>query len=211
MGGDCYVTRHCHFDCQGRLSLFPLPSRDGLSTITMTKEGGTGGLLKWSHRVLGSDASSLKKRGYMLFHLRELHQGQSTNRDFHQARWGGAYNALLFCRHDAVSDPKAPSTHHVGHHDVGAETVADDSHLRRVRHARFGILAKVLHDLGAAPGLLGRMGQDGQASCPFKLARENQTLVMGCSTGRVRHNEEAAAGICGLQLLEAFLWMLSAA
>lgn len=71
--------------------------------------------------------------------------------------------------------------------------------------ARFGVLAEVLHDLGATAGLLRLVRQDGDAGGLFQLLGQLEGAVMGRRSGRVGDDDQPAAGICGLELLEALL------
>lgn len=56
------------------------------------------------------------------------------------------HKALLMRSNHAVLNPEAPAAHHVGHHHVGGQSIAYNGNLRGMRHARFWMLLKVLHD-----------------------------------------------------------------
>lgn len=61
---------------------------------------------------------------------------------------------------DAILDPYAPAAHHVCHHHVRREAIADDGNVTRIRDPGLRVVLEVVHDLVPAAGLLDAMGED---------------------------------------------------
>lgn len=86
---------------------------------------------------------------------------------FSEAR--DTHYAFLIQGNHAILDPEPPATHHVGHHHVRGEPVADNGNLSGMGDLRLRVTSKVVHDLGPAARLLDLVREDRDAGIGLDL------------------------------------------
>lgn len=120
-------------------------------------------------------------------------------------RDANTHDALFPHWRNAISDPDAPASHHVGQHHVCGQSVPDDGNLRSIRHAGFGMSSEVTHNLGSAARLLHCVRQHVDPSTLLYLESLPEVPVPTRGSRGVGYYQELSAGICPPQLLKMFL------
>lgn len=115
------------------------------------------------------------------------------------------YNALLPQRDDAILNPEAPTSHHVGEHHVSRQAVTHNRNLRGIGHACFWILLEILHDLATAAWFLHGMVKNSDACGGFYSSGKLGFRVPTACAGGVGDDKESTTGIVLLERLKVSL------
>jgi len=106
---------------------------------------------------------------------------------------------VAFLGWDAILDPNAVRSHHVRHHRVGQQSIADDNNLRG--RGDVDIFLEDLHNLIATARLFDAVTQHLDSGILLENVGSCIAPIMMCSSG-IRNDQQTRTWICLSELLE---------